>query len=335
MLKMLYIASQGLGENIFAAPAMEFLSGFYELHFVIQKSKAIFFKQYRFITKIVEVSDSFLGKSGEAQCLELRTVIDIKNYAAYYSHNSNVINKLQGLGIPAREHAKENILKLSCAEQYLLRAGGDPSRTDCRYTPVAPISIDNKAKIVLYTGSREVIRRMPLSMYSTLSENLAQQYSNSYSLYTIHGKEYPKTSDKFTYIQDCADNSQEIIKLFSSGANLMIGPDSGLTHVALSFNIPQIWLETRDREEMAIPAVYSHIVKVCRATSPDCLQNCRARTHLQKYGSERLNHCPHIKEATSYKGLVCVKSKESPCLLFNQKDYSDLFAAIAHHLNYP
>lgn len=330
---LLYIASSGLGENIFATHAMEFLAQTYEVHLVVRESFALFFKNYTFIGKVIEVPNNFPNLSAEAQCGLLVSIINTNDYVKYHSHNLHVMDKIVELGISRLAYFPERPKKLSCAEQYLLRAGGEPELLDARYKPVAPVNRDGVHKIVLYMGSREAIRRLPLEHYNNILEKLHKEYSNKYEVYCIYPDKFASVVHPYgEHVHDVSKNSQKIINLFASGVTLMIGPDSGLTHVALTFDVPQIWMETRDREEMAIPAAYGGIVKVFRVSSPICMQNCKARTHIKKHGVERMSHCPSHKEAVALHDLPCRLKEVSPCLSLTVYDYEELFALIASSL---
>lgn len=332
--RLLYLASSGLGENIFATHALEFLAETYEIHFVVREDRALFFKNYEFITQVIGVTNNFSSLDSVECCNYLRQLIDVKDYSCYYSHNLYVMDKIKDLGIERRAHASEKPKKLSSAEQYLLRVGGNPDLIDSRYKPAAPVKRDGARKIVLYMGSRELLRKLPVVAYNTILEKLHLKYANQYQIYCIYAS--PATQAILahgTHILDVAQNSQKILDLFSSGVDLMVGPDSGLTHVALSFNIPQIWMETRDRVEMAIPYSYKDIVDVFRVSRPICAQHCKAMTHIKIHGVDRLDYCPYIKEAVSYQELPCARKDISPCLIFKDEDYEELFKKIANRLS--
>ena len=131
--KILCIATSGLGENIFVTLGLEELSKSYEVHFAIPKAAAIFFKNYTFISKIIELPINPFNVADEKSVELVRECIDECEYVYYTSRAPHMVEKFRGLKIPCLEHLPEDKIKKSAGENIVTRFGGDISKISAKY----------------------------------------------------------------------------------------------------------------------------------------------------------------------------------------------------------
>lgn len=181
-------------------------------------------------------------------------------------------------------------------------------------------------------GSREVIRRLPYEIFNKIQRKLTEL--TNFEIWCIYESTWDDLIDKHSNIRYFRNNNSEedsirICELFSKGVDLMIGPDSGLTNMAICFNIKQLWMETRDRPEMTIPPEQLHLLHIYRKKKPICLQNCRARTHARMFGEDLLDHLKYIPNCkNTVQELECFKDTQSHCLDFDDIEIDELFNMI-------
>lgn len=332
--KILCIATSGLGENIFMTLGLEELAKNYEVHFAIPKAGAIFFKNYDFISKLIEIPVNPFNVPDEESVEIVRQCIQESEYTYYTSRAPHMIEKFRGLSIPCLEHLPEDKIKRSVGENIITRFGGSVEGKHIKYKPASKLTPDGVRKIVLYMGSTEVLRKVPVEHHNEILKRLLEKYRTTHKIYSIHHKKYnSQVLADVRHVCDGPDNSQELLDLMASGVALLIGPDSGLSNVALTFNIPIVWIETRATVEMIVPYSYNTIVRRFRIKDPECLRNCRGARHASLFGQAVMDHSPSIRDAIhDVKKLECLNSAKAPCLLFAEEDYITLFGFVCELL---
>lgn len=311
---------------------MDYWSQFYNIIFVVRSNYVDFFKNYTFIHEVIAYDDATAADTLPGM---LRPFIneDGKLYA------SSLLRSGKGMFFCTFNPDKFSFLTpypLSpCAidpwygnhTDVFVRHGVDIStikKYDKSYRQPIAFNLDGKKKIILYMGSREPIRRIPITVYNNLQKQLKS--IEHYQLICLYEKIFDKSIDKLPDVEYIANentnkDSATITDLFASGVDLIIGPDSGLTIMALCFNIPQIWFETRDRVEMPVPLEQLHLVNVYRKPEPSCAKECRAREHLKRFGPDKIDHVIWLKDVKQQlHQLECAKLAISPCLSFDQND---------------
>jgi ADP-heptose:LPS heptosyltransferase len=324
--KLLYFSSDGLGENIFATPTLKFLSEHYDIDFVIKEHYSLFFENYKFI-KLIKVPKIKDWGNIERHKDYFSQYLNFNEYDFITSHFQRIVDNCKNLKIDTISNIKNVPEQLSCCENYLQKFGGDISSQNTHFCEIDEVKFDGFKKIILYMGSNENIRRLPVEYYNEILKFLNYNFSDEYKIYCIYNNKYE--SEILNYgihlkLNNSSEDSKIILDLFKSGVSLMIGPDSGLTQVALTFKIPQIWIETRDRLESIIPKYYYNIIKVFRSELPNCLRHCKARTHFKLYGSHIISKSIYSKEAVEFENLPCKNEINSHCLTFSSSDYKKL-----------
>jgi hypothetical protein len=316
--KLLYIGSSGLGENIFSEPAMRCLCKDYDVYFCFKNHFYHFLSKYDFVKNVIWYS----------------TDEEIKQFAINSeceyctSHFERLIHPYSSLGLKPilPKWIKHS---LSFMENVLGRFGYPTE--NAKYTSLTPYKPDGIKRIVIYVGSREPVRRLSALTFNLLIENLNYHFNKDYEIIGLVDKfrEFKKL-EGFKYLVNQHDQKSvnDILGLFSSGVNLMIGPDSGFTHIAMGYNVPLLWVETRERFESIIPSYHANRSEVYRKLNSNCGNECRARMLLKQYGSDRLDNVPHLKGcdfSNDYPNrLPCYRENTCPCLDFDANDIESI-----------
>lgn len=324
--------SSGLGECIFGTAFMDYWSQFYNIIFVVKNNYVEYFKNYKFISAVVPYEDrtastalpdtlkQFINNDGN---LYASSILRSKKGAHFSTFNDDKFLFLTPYPLSPDAHDPWYGNHTS----VFVRHGVDFSIVkayDKSFRQPIPFKLDGQKKIILYMGSREILRCLPISIFNNLQRGLNQ--FAPYKLYCIYETMFDAIVDKLPgveYIPNANTNedSNKITNLFASGVDLMIGPDSGLTNMALCFNIPQLWFETRDRVEMPVPVEQLHLINVYRKAEPQCAKECRAREHLKRFGPDKLDHIIWLKDIKHHRNeLACYQLATSPCLSFDTHD---------------
>lgn len=324
--------TSGFGECIYGTAFMDYWSQFYNVIFVVRSNYVDFFKNYKFIHEVIGYDDAtaadtlpdmlrpFINEDGK---LYASSILRSGKGMYFCTFNTDKFSFLTPYPLSPDAHNPW----YGNHTGVFIRHGMDISIVksyDKSFRQPIPFKSDQQKKIILYMGSREILRRLPISVFNRLQRSLNQ--FEPYKLYCIYETMFDAMIDKLPgveYISNTNTNEDSIrmSNLFASGVDLMVGPDSGLTNMALCFNIPQIWFETRDRVEMTIPAEQLHLVNVYRKAEPQCAKECRAREHLKRFGPDKLDHIIWLKEVKQHlHQLDCSRLTVSPCLSFGSKD---------------
>jgi hypothetical protein len=211
---------------------------------------------------------------------------------------------------------------------------------DQKYRTVGTVNPDGIKKIVLYEGSGDMLRRIPSEAINNICLEL-QNYTKKYDIYCLHAPERSKSInqiDRIKYVTtgNTEKDSDFILNLFKSGVDIFVGPDAGLTNLSIAFNIPTIWLESRERIERIVPQCYlkSGMVTLFRNKEFSCAMNCAVGRHIKIYGEKVQPISPWIPEWNydMHMQLECRKEKIPPCLSFNKISIESLMQHIDFRL---
>lgn len=309
--RLLYIGSSGLGENIMHTPSMDFLSSIFDVDLIVKDKYCIFFENYNFIKRVIPSSSA----TGMVESYDFQTSHFDKCLSDYH-FNIPILQKNQ------------KYIKLSATEIKLYMFGCDVDSYNCKYRCPTSINRDGVRRIVVYIGSKENIRRIPIGVYNTLIEKIYEKYSATHQVIALYDSSACKVVELGEHIV-CDVQSEMVIKLFESGVEAMIGPDSGLTHVALAYDIPQIFIEGRDRIEMVFPKILFNLIDIYKKLDSRCDRDCKSFSHINIYGNYAPRHQQFfIKNFLEFNNLSCRHISNSPCLSFHKKDIDNIMCML-------
>ena len=314
---------------------MDLLSKTYEIFLLIPNRVSSAFTEYPFITKIL---DSCYVHKIDAELPDI-TINFIKeeftNNECYYAyHNEKDIAFLSGNPqlsfinqYPVLDDSKINI-HIGRTRKYLqklqLISATQLDSFDCiPRTPVFTSGII-KNDIIIYQGSRDILRKLPSctiekfisvlpdALYLVTQKTIDDLNLNNRGIRTI-------CIDPF--IQE---NLINIIKVFQSSPKVLIGPDSGLTHVATCYRVPLIWLESRTRIEAVIDNQYKNMCKIYSRPETQCKQDCFARVIMRNHSSYWFNTLTFNANQTPWNQLECRKEPLPSCLDYTEKEIVEI-----------
>ena len=345
MKKLLMISRPFLGESLFATPCFELLSKEYEITLLLYPNSMPLFKHYKFIKNILpSCNTAYLQAKLPDETIDEIKKIFVEgedNYYAYINDDDikflpnhpelNYIKKYPVLHdteikVLRKENGEERFI--SRARKYILKLQlmslEDIDKFDCtvRIPEYTPLSSNND--IVVYQGSKESLRKLPTQIIQKFIKKLpdavflvTQETATELNMVNC-GIKHILISP---YIDE---NLVKIVDLFKSNPKVMIGPDSGLTQLALGYKIPLVWLESRIPIESVIDKQYKYIYKVYRRGNPDCDKSCMARnTDIDK------NTLPYGMFDTQYYikpsiRLKCFKESKASCLEYTDSDIDEI-----------
>jgi len=321
-------------------PALVYLSKKYDLYYALHDSHVPFFQNYDFLNLVVYPKGQQLDHVDWHQFAE-----NIKhyNFDICASKMSSDVEEYKLLGLPFYERNRfshntnyaENILKTYHATVL-----------DTQYPKSEPKLEDGIKRIVLYISSHEVLRRIPDSLFIRLYEELIimnKVLGNKYKIIVMFDASFKKenilkaVSDKFEVKTDMIitnssfQSARDVIDLFASGVDLLIGADSGITHLAIMYDTKCYWLETRERMEVVYPKEYHDLFTVTRLPEPSCKKDCFARNLYNIFGDTKMDIVPFdkMKHAKPYpRALECLKFKEAPCMDYKEEHIQSMLNTI-------
>ncbi len=329
MKRLFYIFHDNLGENLFATPCLELLEKKYEIIVLMKEWMIPFFKDYRFISKIIpieklekykllfEEKGSLYAYHNDKQKSLLKD--KFKNIKAYDVVGDSELNVLGSFHTSpffmsrTRQYMlKLKLMKLEEAEQY-----------DCKIRIPKHKDNINSGSIIIYQGSREIVR--------SLSQDVLLKFWKKFpfAIYLIHQKNeefIKKLGAKYIVIDPIDEKSYtKIVDIFSSGPRCMIGPDSALTQLALGYDIPQVWLQTRIKLEQVIDPQYRSLCKIYLKSDLTCDKKCIGCATYKSLGCGMYEL---QSEITRHEKLVCIKNKTFSCTEYNEKDINNIHSIV-------
>lgn len=365
---LIEIQPNNLGDTIFLGPSLQELSKFYDIIFVGNKVFKSFFENWSFVKHFIWVE--LLNDSSWWQIIqnpyncnkaaaikeEIKKLIGYTNRAfmrSVFTPPTSIKNVENYYGIPflniQKFNSKHN--KCSLTVKQLTRILRNEQKIEeihdeVKFVPTFFIEPSaNKKQIVLCDGSwNDRCRSLHYSMLNLLCEHLAKKYTNEgyeiVCLYDISRDPFINKLPNVNYICTNGDYeaSVKIKNIFEAGISLFIVPDSGLAYVALSCNIPVIWIESRIRAEWRIPPYYAiqKIATMWRRKTWNCQMNCDAASYIKRHGIEQKiypEEAPGLEVKEFYKFLRCKEEPIIPCMNFSQQDIEELDTVIQTKLN--
>lgn len=206
----------------------------------------------------------------------------------------------------------------------------DTVKYDCTVRCPTIVSAHKSNTIVVYEGSRESLRKLPIQTI----EKFIKILPNAVYLVTqetAQKLELVKKNIKFLPTAPFTEkNLENIIHLFETQPKIMIGPDSGLTQLASGYKIPLVWLQSRIVLENVIDSEYKKYCKVYLKSELTCRQDCLGCIATKALKTNTLPHgLFEIKEKrTSRKDLECFKAATPVCLQYTEQDVEKILKLI-------
>lgn len=329
MKRLFYIFHDKLGENIFATPCLELLNKEYEIFVLMKEWMIPFFKDYSFINKIIPIENYQEHKA---------TFQQKEAWYAYHNDKQSKFFENKFSNIKPYEVISDKDLNLfgpfcnsnrilSRTRQYMLKLRllslEEMEKYDCKIRVPVYHKEPSEERVVVYQGSRDISRR--------LSDNMLLKFLTKFpdAVYLIQQSSeevVKKAKAKYIVIDPITNETyQKLVKLFSSNVRCMIGPDSALTQLALGYNIPQIWLQTRIKIEQVIDPQYKSLCKIYSKNNLTCDKKCIGCAFyksvfggLYEFETEIIRH----------ENLKCIKNKDFSCMQYDQNDINKIGSII-------
>jgi hypothetical protein len=350
MKQLLYIGRPNLGENLFATPCLELLSKNYEITLVTPKFTFPIFKNYSFINSLLPRN---LGTSSNIITEETKTLLRyLTSSGEWYSacHHDyeldflKLIPELSNLKqypvlidkqVNACSNAYRSRRHLSRTRKYMLKLQlmslQDTINYDCTIRCPTFISENKNKKVVVYEGSTENLRKLPIE---TMRKFMNVQPDAVYLVNKKTAESLEFNKNKIQYIpidRSDEESMQNIIKLFESHTKVLIGPDAGLTQLAIGYKIPLIWLQSRVWIDWIIDYQYRKCCKVYFKKELSCKQNCQGCV-VRKYIKDEISPTgefflpEHVHSEIIFKNLEC---RDDPvCLNYSDAEVREIVQMI-------
>lgn len=344
MKKLLFISRPFLGESLFATPCIELLSKEYEIILICYPPYVSAFKQYTFIKKVLPGCNTTSDKAKlpEDTVAEIKKEFtsDIDGYYAYINdddtpfwknhpdlHHIKKYKVLTESEIKCMQKLDGKMYCISRTRHYMLKLQllslEELNNFDCTVR-VPEFGVKERSdEIIVYEGSREVLRKLPTHIVSKFLEKLptATYFVTEETAWLLSLKQ--KGVKHFIVYPYVDGVLEEIIQLFQSSPKVMIGPDSGLTQLALGYKIPYVWLQSRIPMESVIDMQYKNICHVYKKHDPCCLRNCVSwKADLT---NNNLRHGLFDSfDAPKGSRLKCFSEKKPSCLEYSDEEINDI-----------
>lgn len=350
MKQLLYIGRPNLGENLFATPCLELLSKEYEITFLGPGHTVELFKKYSFLKRVLP-GCNFGDSSSKLPLLTqqlIKNIIKEGNWTYAYHHDDDtnfLINHPEILNLkryPVLHDREINICSntwnsnffISRTKKYMLKLQlmllEDTVKYDCTVRCPTTISAYKSNTIVVYEGSKESLRKLPIETIEKFVKLLpsavylvTQETAQKLGLYGKNIKFLPTAP--FT-----EKSLENIIHLFESQPKAMIGPDSGLTQLASGYKIPLVWLQSRIVLENVIDSEYKKHCKIYLKSGLTCKQDCigciatkTLKTNTPLYGLFEIK-----EKKISHKDLNCYKAATPVCLQYTEQEVEEIIKLV-------
>jgi len=333
MKRLFYIFHDKLGENLFATPCLDFLSKEYELIVIMKEWMIPFFKDYSFISKIIPYEkmemfndifiekDSLYAYHNDKQERVLKKKYDnVKPYGVLSDYELNLF----GPKCNSR-------LFISRTRQYILKLKlmslAELNDFDCKIRVPYKTPVTASNSVIIYQGSRETSRRLP----NSIIRDLFFSFPNAICLVDESTKSFADQYSLNYIVMDpiTEKNYINIVNIFSSSPKCMIGPDSAFTQLALGYNIPQVWLQTRIKLEQVIDPQHRNICSVYSRKHLSCDKKCIGCSDYYNLnaGFFKIND-----SIVRHENLTCIKEKKFSCLEYDSNDLKNIINIVNNYL---
>jgi len=355
MKKLLYIGRPNLGENLFATPCLELLSKEYEITLLVPQHTLLVFNQYSFLKRVLPGCNPSNPHGKLPSITKFELDIILKDGDWYYAYHYDddilflqnypeILQKIKRypilhdreIDICSNTHNSNRFL--SRTKKYMLKLQlmtlEQTLAYDCtvrRPGKNLQINDTHNNTIIIYEGSRECLRRLPLETIHKFVKVLPNAvYLVARETTTI--LQFAKNNIKYILIDPFSDNSlNKIIEIFESSPKVMIGPDSGLTQLASGYKIPLIWLQSRIVLESVIDKQYKKLYKIYLKPNLTCKQDCLGclATEVLKTNTDPYGLFEVKKELRKgHKNLECFINKTPTCLQYSEQEVEEIIKLI-------
>jgi hypothetical protein len=329
---------------------MELLSKQYEITFLGPGHTVELFKKYSFLKRVLP-GCNFGDSSAKLPLITqqaIKNIIKEGNWTYTYHHDDDtnfLVNHPEILSLkryPVLHDKEININSntwnsnffISRTKKYMLKLQlmllEDTVKYDCTVRCPTIVSAHKGNTIVVYEGSRESLRKLPIQTI----EKFIKILPDAVYLVTQETAQILKLNEKnikFLLTSPYTEKSLEnIIQLFEKQPKVMIGPDSGLTQLASAYKILLIWLQSRIVLENVIDSGYKKNCKVYLKTELTCKRDCLGciatkvlKTNTLPYGLFEIK-----EKRTNHKDLDCFKAAIPNCLQYTEQEVEEIIKLI-------
>ena len=323
---IVYFASNGLGENLQASPAMRKLRTKFHvlmvcrdpIHAVLDKEcydELFTWNQYNWeqtaykLKVRISTTDDVLW-TGHLDCHE-------------YFLNSDLMSG-GFLKEARREHHRGQTSASRAFWHRVVGAGGfgfgDPSAKELRMSAAPPDQhVRNDYDTLVSLGSGESIRRLHEPTAVAICNELNRR-GRKVVLHTNSGRPSNLHSKVGCAMNRWNEGTISQLQSLLWGVDLMIGPDSGPVHLALAYGKKVIFMESREHIRNVIDAVHMPQATVWRDPKPACDQGCHARRPKFEEGKNCGPNYPWC--------LACAEKRPVPCLSLAPGQVVEMLASL-------
>jgi hypothetical protein len=352
-MKLLYLARRQLGDNLFMVPLWKKLAAEYELYYLGREDLFPVVKRYNLFKEYIK---GCRYSDRNDACLEKASVDRIKEIFSD-KNESYMVYDLDKFSIFMNNHPELQYIKrhprllndMQVSEKLYSNNGtviiGETKKSLLRYqfytleelehksfkTDMSPPkNLSNNDTVIIYQGSDEEWRKLPDDVILEFAKQLphAIYFITKAALEKINNQ---NISVKFVLTKPYnVEGLLEIIKIFESYPKVMIGPDSGLTQLALSYGIPQIWMQSRIRPENVIDPIHFHLIRIYFKNKLTCLKDCSGCAISREHPNELQNTPFLLKEPFLHKQFLKCHSKVLPpsCLDYSVDEVKEIISMI-------
>jgi ADP-heptose:LPS heptosyltransferase len=343
MEKIFYFCPPTLGDNIYTLPVIRHLNEKYNLITICNPNVYEILKHYSFVKDIRPIAnfDSWTkdgpNKDAVSQVENIKKEHGIIKCVSAFDFIVFKWAKVFGIHVVELPEKKPDLKRLSSAEDWAQRFNIPIEDVPKSFIPPTPVSHDGAGKIVLNIGSNERLRKIPNSVYISLTNALTSNFPDK-KIFAIFNFDDGVNGINGNVNLVHNGNIAQVINLFSSGVDCIISPDSDYYWLAKTYQIPSILLESRVKIESLTPHfLLNKNSKVYRLKEPSCAEDCRARIELKHFGGKIEPFKPRkfLNEIKGYEdfyknpkyfphNLACFNLKDAPCLSFSEKDVDEI-----------
>jgi hypothetical protein len=351
MKNLLYLGRPNLGENLFATPCLEILSKEYDITFLTPEFTFPVFSRYNFIKRVlpIEFKDtiSFLPKQ---TLLFLQTISKEQDWYYAYHHDKegrliqeSKLDELYNLkrypvlsdkelDICSNVHSSNRYVCRTRKYMLKLQLHSLQDSFNYDYTLRCPTFFSNTRSndIIIYQGSKEKLRKLSIPTIERFLNVLP------HAIYLVNTEtaiklNFEQKKIKYKLIDSNIKNSiNDIIHIFEKSPKVLIGPDAGLTQLAIAYKIPLIWLQSRVVIDWIVDPMYRKYCKVYSKKNLICDQTCLGcvgSKHIKKYNVNGIFTLPQLA-FVKVKDLACRHDPLISCLEYSNSEIQEIVELI-------
>lgn len=317
MKPLTYFCSNGLGENLCQSPIIRYLSKVHEVIVVCPDNCAILFQGLAHVKEVKTWSEVGFKEYGDGTFHTSKLDKDGEWLSAHYTHwNGNGINLFKGevqsdyiSAYFSRVFSPDILNTLKCNDVVM-----DP--------PLQDKSVGHVIDVSIFEGSTEPTRHLP-SEYGTKLYTKLKKRGLEVSYFTAGGR----GEESFVRVNKAIQRSK-----------LVVSPDSGPLHLALSHGANVLALTTRELAENIINPVYYPQTHIWTMPSPSCDLQCNGARHQQHSNMPRGYRRPMkwlkgISGKENYPFCLECWGKKAPCLTLSEENILELANTITSILD--